>query len=814
VNDSKKFATELNTQNLNIEPMFTNYFKTTIRNLWRNKAFASINIAGLSIGMAAAILILLWVQNELSIDRFYQKEDRIYLMYNRDKNAEGETFAWPNTPKILAPTLKKDYPEVEDAVRFRNVTFLLSVEDKHLNIQGAFTDSGFLNVFDFPLLEGNARHSLNNGYSIVLTEKSAKKFFGNESAVGKTVRIDSTHNCTVTAVLKDLPNNTKFDFEYLLPWAYMIKIGWDDSIWGSNGVYTYALLKPGSSQAAFDAKVRDITINHTKGTPGASTTQVFTQPLSRAYLYSKSENGKLVGGPVETVKLFAIIAAFILLIACINFMNLSTARSEKRAKEVGIRKVMGAQKIKLIVQFLCESIVLSFIAFLIALFLVQVSLKGFNELVGKELFINYTNSSFWLYAIAFILFSGILAGSYPAFFLSAFQPVKVLKGTFKKVNASVNPRKVLVVLQFTFAIILIISTIIVERQIQYALDRDAGYNRNNLIYTWAQGDVSEHYDLIKHDLLNSGAAVSLTRCANPITRRWSDGWGYRWDGSTKEDEKIDFVRLGADADFTKTIGVKLIEGRDIDVYNYPTDSSAVLLNESAVKLMHVKNPLGLIIKEVDGNAQWHVVGVVKDFIMESPYEKDISPMMIFGPAGAFGYVVHIKLNPHNTTAANLARAEKIFKEYNPQYPFEYVFADEAYAKKFSDTQRTGKLAALFAVLTIFISCLGLFALAAYMAENRTKEIGVRKVLGASVINITSLLSKDFLKLVFISFVIASPVAWFAMSEWLKSYSYRISMQWWIFAAAGLLALFIALITISFQSIKAAIANPVKSLRTE
>jgi putative ABC transport system permease protein len=638
--------------------MFKNYFKTTIRNLWHNKGFASINIAGLSIGMAAAILILLWVQNELSVDRFYRKEASIYLMYNRDKDASGETWAWPNTPKILATTLKKDYPEVEDAVRFNNVTFLLSVGDKHLNIRGAFVDSGFLNVFNFPFLGGNAKQALNGNYNIVLTEKLAKKFFGNESAIGKTVRIDSVNNCTVTAVLKDLKSNTQFDFEYLLPWAYMTKLGWDDDNWTNNGVFTYALLKPGASQAGFDAKVKNITIDHTKGTPGASTTEVFTQPLNRAYLYSKSDNGKLVRGPVETVKLFTVIAAFILLIACINFMNLSTARSEKRAKEVGIRKVMGAQKIKLVLQFLCESIVLSFIAFVIALFLAQVGLKGFNELVGKELFINYTDPSFWWYAFAFILFSGILAGGYPAFFLSAFQPVKVLKGTFKKVNAAVNPRKVLVVLQFTFAIILIISTIIVQRQIQYALDRDAGYNRNNLIYMFAQGDVSEHYDLIKHDLVNSGAAVSVTRCANPITKRWGDSWGYRWEGSTKEDEKIDFVRLGADADFIKTIGVKLKEGRDIDVYNYPTDSNAVMLNESAIKLMHLKKPVGTIIKEVDGNAQWHVVGVVKDFIIESPYQKDISPMMIYGPARDFGYVVHLKLNPNNTTAANLAKVEK------------------------------------------------------------------------------------------------------------------------------------------------------------
>jgi len=719
------------------------FFKTTIRNLWRNKAFSSINIAGLAIGMAAAILILLWIQNELSVDRFYEQQGRINLMYNRDKSSDGQVFSWPNTPYTLARALKKDYPEVEEAVRFNRVTFLMTVDDKHLNIRGAFADSGFLNIFSLPLLKGSAGDALSGTYNIVLTEKLAKKLFGNEDAMGKTVRIDSVDNRIVTGVLKDLPNNTQFNFEYLLPWAYMTKLGWESDSWGDNSVYTYVLLKPGVSRAAFDAKVRDISINHTKGTASPLTTEVFTQPMSRAYLYARSENGKLVGGNIESVRLFGVIAGFILLIACINFMNLSTARSEKRAKEVGIRKVVGAMKGKLILQFLAESILLAFVSFLIALALVQLSLKGFNELVGKELFIDYSNVWFWLFSVSFILFAGVLAGSYPAFFLSSFQPVKVLKGTFKKVNAAVNPRKILVVLQFTFAIILIISTIIVRRQIEHALDRDAGYNRNNLIYTFSQGDATKNYQLIKHDLLNSGAAVAVTKSANPITQRWGDSWGFTWSGSTKEDERIDFVRFGSDADFVKTIGVKLLQGRDIDIYNYPTDSTAVLLNESALKAMRIQNPVGMIMREIDGNSQWHVIGVIKDFIMESPYQKNINPMMIYGPAREFAQVIHIKLNPANTIASNLAKAEKIFRQYNPQYPFEYVFADDSYSRKFNDTKRTARLAGLFAALTIFISCLGLFALSAYMAESRTKEIGVRKVLGASAMSIASLLSKVF-----------------------------------------------------------------------
>jgi putative ABC transport system permease protein len=787
--------------------MLKNYFKVAFRNLWKRRGYSFINILGLTTGMASAMLILLWIQNELSYDRFYDKADRLYTMYNQDK-FNNEMWAWNTTPKIMAPTLKHDYPEVEDAARFNQVTFLTTVGEKKFNIRGAFADSGFLSMFSFPLVSGNAAQALRGNYNIVLTQKTAKKLFGNDDPMGKIVLVDSNANFTVTAVLKDLPSNTSFDFEYLLPWAFMKKLGWDDEWWGNNSVRSYVLLKPGTSIIAFNNKVRNITTSHSQ-----ESEKVFAYPFSRQHLYGKSENGKLVDGQIETVRLFAVIAGFILLIACINFMNLSTARSEKRAKEVGIRKVAGALKSSLIAQFIGESILLSAIAFVFAIIVVKLSLSSFNQLVGKELFINFGNPLYWFFAIGFIIFTGILAGSYPAFYLSSFTPVKVLKGTFKKMNALITPRKVLVVLQFTFAIILIISTIIVEHQIQYAQNRDSGYNRNNLVYTFMQGAADKHYLSIKNDLIKNGIVTSVTRSANPITQRWSDSWGYTWEGSTETDKKLDFIRLGSDADFIKTIGVKLKEGRDIDVYNYATDSTAVLLNEAAENAMHISNPIGKQIKD-GGTRVFHVIGVVKDFIIESPFEKKVNPMMIMGPANDYFQVMHMKLNPANSTAANLAKAEKIFKQYNPQYPFEYIFADESYASKFREQQRTGVLATVFAGLTIFISCLGLFGLATYMAENRTKEIGVRKVLGASVFSITSLLSKDFLVLVITSLVIASPVAWWAMHKWLSNYSYHIDIEWWVFAGAGIISIFIAIATVSYQSIKAAIANPVKSLRTE
>jgi predicted permease len=789
--------------------MFRNYLKTAVRNLLRQKAFSIINILGLAIGMASAILILLWIQNEVSHDRFHEKGDRLYTLNNRDR-FNGELWAWNSTPNLLGPTVKADYPDVEDVVRTSGVGFLFTHNEKRMNVQGIFTDTGFLSMFTFPLLKGSASTALNSTHNIVVTEKLAQKLFGNEEPMGKVVRIDSADQFTVTGVLKDLPNNTIFNFEYLLPWSYRTKLGWSDSSWGNNSVQTYVLLKPNVSQAAFDEKIKNITIDHTSG-EGKSTTQVFTYPFRDAYLYGKSENGKYIGGRVEMVRLFAIIAVFILLIACINFMNLSTARSEKRAKEVGIRKVVGAPKGMLVGQFLGESVLLSFLAGILALAIVLISLSGFNTLVEKELTIPFSNPVFWLSGLLFVLLTGIVAGSYPAFFLAAYKPVKVLKGTFKAAHALVTPRKILVVLQFTFAIVLIICTIIITRQINHAQKRDVGYDRNQLVYMFIQGGIEKHFDAIKNELLGSGAAVAVTKSMSPITQRWSDSWGFSWEGSTQEDKKADFIRMASDADFVKTMGVKIIEGRDINIKEYPADSTAVLLNETAVKGMRLKNPIGQIIRE-EGGRNWHVVGVLKDFIFESPFQK-VEKLMVNGPAAWFN-VIHFKLNPARSVTDNLKLAENVFKKYNPEYPFDYRFVDEAYAKKFDSQKRTGKLAALFAGLTIFISCLGLFGLAAYMAQNRIKEIGVRRVLGASVNNITTLLSKDFLKLVVIALLIASPLAWWAMNAWLKDFEYRVDIEWWVFAAAGITSVIIALVTVGYQAVRAALSNPVKNLRSE
>ena len=792
--------------------MITNFFKVAYRNLLRNKGFSAINITGLAIGMAAAILILLWIQDELGYESFHKNKDRIYEVWNRVP-VEGKISCWNSVSAPMARTLEKDLPEVERAVRVDfNYKVLLSVGDKKLIRSGSVVDTGFLQMFSFPLLKGNPSTALNDPHSVLITEKMANSLFGNEDAMGKIIRIENKDNFTVTGIVKDLPGNTRFDFEYLLPWSYIKYREGQDLGWNDNSTSTYIMLKPNASYCAVASKIKT---QKQKYSDEAKTMkwELFIYPMHRWRLYSSFTNGvEDNGGRSTFVKLFGIIAGFILLIACINFMNLSTARSEKRAREVGIRKVVGAQKTSLISQFIGESVFIALLSGVAAIVIVQISLPGFNQLTEKQLFIDFGNFYTWIAFTGFILFTGLLAGSYPAFFLSSFQPVKVLKGTFKKANALVTPRKVLVVLQFTFATILIICTIIIKQQMDYARERATGYNKDNLVYHFMTGDIPKNYALIKNELLSSGVAKSITKTNSPLTERWSNGWGQSWEGKNPNDN-TSFDRYLADESLGTTAGLQFVQGRDFDLKQFPTDSTGLIINESSLKIMKFKDPVGKIVGDLGIN--WHIVGVIKDFILTSPYEPT-RPILICGAKSSFMSfnVMQIKLNGNNPTAKNLQMAEAIFKKYNPEYPFEYKFVDEAYARKFDNEQRQGILAALFGGLTIFISCLGLFGLATYMAENRIKEIGVRKVLGASVAGITTLLSKDFVKLVIISFVIAAPLSYWGMYKWLQDYEYRVGIHWWVFAFACFLSVAIAIITVSYQAIKAALANPAKSLRTE
>ena len=791
--------------------MLRNFFKVTLRNFWRNKSFSTINILGLAIGMASALLIGLWIVNELSVDRFYSNSDRIYQLYSRE-TINGGPDVWGRTPSPLSAELKANYPEVEDASRFRSVYFLMTKDDKSFNLQGAFADSGFLSILDFPLLQGQPRSALNSPTGIVLTQHLARSLFGDEDPMGKIVRIDSNANFTVTGILKDLPANTEFTFQYLLPWSYVDRLGWDavGGTWQYTNSSAFVMLKPGVSETEFDKKIRYINRRHVVTGEGSGR-EILTHPVSRNHLYNRVENGKLVAGQLRTVQFFILIAVFILLIACINFMNLSTARSERRAREVGIRKVVGALRTSLIAQFIGESILLVAIAFILALGIVYFSLNAFDTVIGIPLTLDLSSTGFWLFSVGFVLFTGLLAGSYPAFFLSAARPVKVLKGAFRPANTHISPRKVLVVLQFTFAIVLITCTLIVENQLRYARNRDSGYDKNRLAFTFVQGDVLPHYDAIKRDLLASGAVVSVTKTFSPMTRVWGVIPGFSWQNSTPADKSLNFTQYEADADFVKTTGTHLVAGRDIDLNNYPTDSTAALLNETAVRTMRLDHPIGSLITNADG-ISFHVVGVIRDFIIANPYEP-VSPMIIRGLATGYP-VIHFRLNPNRPIAADVAGAEKVFRRYNPQYPFECNFVDDIYNAKFRAEQQEGTLGILFAILTIFISCLGLFGLAAYMAENRRREIGIRKVLGATVTGITLLISGDFIKLVLIALVIATPIAWYGMNNWLQGFTYRIHITGGIFLLAGVLAIGIALLTVGYQSIRAALTNPVKSLRSE
>ena len=781
------------------------HLKIMLRNLRRGGIYSAINVGGLAIGMAAAMLILAWIYHEWTFDRFHAKEKQLYVAYNR-ATINGEIQCWDWTPAILGPTLKSDYPEVAGTARMTLNTFLFAHEDAKFKMETCCTDSDFLTMFDFPLLQGNKDFALNDPNSVILTESAALRLFGREDPLGQTLLVDNRLSATVTGVLKDFPQNTLFRrFEAFMPISMLKVLGGYNENWNSNSLCTFVELHSNARLDLVNESVRGIIRKHSNN-PDQS--EIFLYPLGKRHLYSKFENGIPVGGLVGTLRLFGLIAGLILLIACINFMNLSTARSEKRAKEVGVRKVMGGKRLALISQFLGESMIVALIAGVAALALAVVALPLFSTLMGQGLALNLANGWFWLAGLGFIILTGLLAGSYPAFYLSAFLPVKVLKGIIRRGQGAVSTRKVLVVVQFTVACALIVATLVIHRQINFAQNRETGYNKDFLIYTSLDGDVRRNFELIKHDLLTSGTALSVTKTL-PMTRGWSTTWSVDWQGKDPN-TRLAFDLFFADADWTKTAGTTLIEGRDIDIYTYQTDSTAMILNESAVKVMNLENPVGEIVSTQ--GRDWHVVGVVKNFILRSPYEPT-APMLIGGPAGWFT-IMHIKLNGHNRMSDNLARAEQIFRLHNPAFPFEYQFVDEEYARKFQEEQKTGSLATWFAVLTIFISCLGLFALVAYMAETRKKEIGIRKVLGASVGNVVVLLSKEFLVLVLISIVIASPVAWWMMEKWLANFAYRTDIPWWLFVVVGIISLGIALLTVGFQAVKAAMANPVNAIKSE
>jgi len=782
--------------------MVGNYGKTIRRNFLRSKTFSFINITGLAVGMASALLILLWIRHEMSYDLFHEKKDRIYAAFNR-ATINGRIACWPSTPIPMGPALK-DYPQVEEAVRTNWVgAFVLSNGDKHLQTQGLLTDPNFFNVFSFPLVQGDIRTALLEPHGIVLTETMARKLFGGTNVLGRTMKVDSTTDFTVTGVARDLPDNTQFRWEYLVPWSYMKEVHWDNNNWANSSIMTYVLLRPGVSEQQGNMLFEHVITAHAPDVKN----DVFLHPLRKWRLYSGFENGRNTGGEIEVIRMFGIIAGFILLIACINYMNLSTARSEKRAREVGIRKVVGAGKGSLVVRFMGESVMMAVVAAGIALLIVYPVLPCFNELVDRHLTVPIGDGNFWLDIAGFVLLTGLLAGSYPAFYLSGFKPIQVLKGSFKVVSALVTPRKVLVVVQFTTAIAFIICTLVVYQQLQYIQNRDAGFDKKDLSFVYIKGDIARNYPMIRSELLSQGLVSSITRTNSPVTDIWYRDDSYEWKGKDPMARNV-FARYTTDKDFAKTIGLKMLDGRDIDVESYPTDTAALVLNESAVRQMGLDHAVGQTVKNSEGS--WHIVGVVRDFVPGSPSQV-VPPVVIEGPRNWLGTMT---FRLKNDRAGDLEKITAIFKKYNPNYPFEYYTVSQSYALGFEGEQHLGLMAAFFAGLSIFISCLGLFALAAYMAENRVKEIGIRKVLGASVPTLTNLLTREFMTLVSISFLIASPLAGWAMHSWLQGYDYHTSISPWIFVVTGGASFVIAMGTVSYQSLQAALASPARSLRVE
>ena len=724
--------------------------------------------------------------------------------------ADGDTLTFLSTSLKLADALRNQIPDVEYVAESAGFgSHGLMIKDKKLYIDGGIVGNDFLKMFQYQLIKGNAASVFNDAYSIVLTQSTAKALFGNEDPINKAVRFDNEHDLKVTGILKDLTGNSSFNFNYLVPFSYFEQT--NDYVkrqrtgsFGNNSYNIFVKLKPGADYAKVYPKIRDI--EHTeKDNRNAMLSYVTLQPLERWHLYSNYVNGKDTAGFLEYVRMFTIIGLLVLLIACINFINLTTARSEKRAKEVGVRKAIGSQRKDLVIQFLSEAFLLTSIALVFAIVLAELAFPAFNALTGNNISIPFNNIYFWLIMISCLFVTALLAGSRPAFYLSSFNPVKVLKGTIQAGRSSLS-RKVLVVMQFSCSIALIISTIIIYQQIQYAKERPSGYNLDRLLSTDMNVDISKNYTALKNELTQKGIADAVTTATSPATGVWWHTDIDQWPGKNAG-ETIEMGEIITSQDYFKAVGMTFSAGRDFTSDN---DTTSVVFNESAIKKMRIKNPVSQIITW--GGTQFKIVGVVKDALMNSPFTGADPTMFICYPQPQD--IMMYRLSPNIKTQDAITQLTSIFNKYNPAFPYKYTFADEEYAAKFKLEVLIGKLAGLFAGLAIFISCLGLFGLAAYVAEQRTKEIGIRKVLGASVTQVWLLLSKDFIVLVLISCVIASPVALYFLKNWLQKYDYRISIGASVFIISAMMAILITIITVSFQAIKAAIANPVKSLRTE
>ncbi|MCK0177669.1 ABC transporter permease [Flavobacteriaceae bacterium S0862] len=800
--------------------MIKNYFKIAWRNLIKSKVYSFINIFGLAIGIAVTIMISLWIIDELSFNKHFENYDSIAQVY-QSQTFNGNIGTGQAIPRPLENLLRENYGSNFKHLSMSswNNSNYLKYGDVNLSRSGNFMQESILDILKLNILKGE-KNGLIEKNSIMLSKSTADAIFGDADPIGKILKVNSADDMLVTSVYQDIPNNTLFeDVDFIMPWKHYITtsnwiINAADS-WGNNSFQMFVQIADNTTMKGVSDAIRDSKKNAAEN-EAEFNPQIFLLPMKDWHLRSNFENGVQSGGRIENVWLFAIIGVFVLFLACINFMNLSTARSEKRAMEVGIRKAIGSNRKQLIYQFLSESLLVVIFAFIVAIILVLIFLNGFNYLASKEILFPWNNFKFWGYSLVFIVFTAILAGSYPALYLSSFKPIKVLKGTFKVGRFAAVPRKILVVIQFTVSVALIIGTLVVMNQIQYSKDRPVGYNKAGLIQIPVMSvDFRGKQDFMRNQFLASGGVVEMSTSSSPITRIWSNRGGYTWEGKP-EGFQEDFAWTEVSYEYAKSLGLKIIDGRDFS-REFATDSNAVLINKTAVSYMGITDPVGKFIRDDGGGENpdppRKIIGVVEDMIAQSPYSPVKQGLYVFDRQNNASYY-NLRLNPDKSVATNLEIIEATFKEHFPNLPYSYEFVDEEYAKKFASEERVASLARVFTLLAILISCLGLFGLASFVAEQRTKEIGVRKVLGASVRNLWMLLSKDFVQLVIISLLISAPIAYYVMNQWIQKFAYRTDISWWIFLAAALGALIITLITVSFQSIRAALSNPTKSLRTE
>jgi len=790
-------------------------FKTIGRNLWKNKGYSVLNIAGLAIGIACAGFIFLWVESELTFDNFHAKKDRLYFIKENQKY-DSYTATFGSTPVPLAPAIQAEIPGIAATCRLggEGSTKLIAIGNKSMYASGTYADSSLFSMFTFPFVEGNARSAFSQLYSMVITQSAAKKFFGDEkNVVGKTVRVDNKQNYIISGVIKDIPENSSVKFEWVAPF----KIWYDENsswaqYWGNNCLSTFVELKPGINTST----VNKLLFDFIQKREPHSNARPFVWSLADWRLHDEFDNGiPTGGGRIEYVRLFSVIAWIILLIACVNFMNLATARSEKRAREVGVRKVLGAGKGSLVFQFMGEAIFMAILSALLAVIIMMLVLPAFNILVQKNLEIGFSKPLHILSLVAITVTCGLIAGSYPSLYLSSFNPVFVLKGLKIKTGGASFIRKGLVILQFTISIILIVSTIVIYQQIQHVKNRSLGFNKNNLLQIDMNSEMRKNYNVVQQNLLKTGAIEDMALSNYNNLYDGNNTGGLTWDGKSSDNEVLISTRYVSPG-YIKTYGMKILAGRDlVNTDSTQSKNINVMITQSLEKLMGRGSAVGkMLYFGRDSNATVvNVVGVVNDYMYGNMYGKP-DPVMFACVKIDDASLIYARLKKDANVETSLKQIEAVLKKDNPTYPFTYRFVDDQFSQMFSNEQLVSKLSRVFAILAIVISCLGLFGLAAYTAERRIKEIGIRKVLGASIAGITSLLSKEFLQLVLVSCVIAFPVAWWMMHQWLQDYQYRITISWWIFLAAGIAAVLIALITISFQSVKAALANPVKSLRSE